>query len=221
MGVSMKVIYIYDTLCGWCNVARPKIIELKHRIDEFNVKNQDQQIVFDAIHFNLFEKHHSPKLEGDFLDVVKKVAFKVSPRMSGGKFSQEYIDLLSSGKFIHNSDKSSLACTIMREKINFDDYFYYSMELQSLLFEKGLVIDDYNILNSLSEKYGLDKDIFNELLLSKDIIDIKNYNKSVATIYMNQLRISGVPALIKDDENDNLEVFNPHNLEEVLSNLKI
>ena len=216
----MKVIYIYDTLCGWCNVARPKVVALKTKIDEHNEKHLDNKISFDAIHFNLFEKHHMPKLEGKFLDMVKEVAFEVSPKMDGGKFSQEYIDLLSAGDFIHNSDKSSLACTIMREKLHFDDYFSYAMELQALLFEQGVAIDKAEVLDDLSEKYGLDKGIFNDLLFSKEIMDIKNFNKSVASNYMNQLRANGVPILITE-QGENLDSLNPHNLEEVLLALGI
>ena len=216
----MKVIYIYDTLCGWCNVARPKVVALKTKIDEHNEKHLDNKISFDAIHFNLFEKHHMPKLEGKFLDMVKEVAFEVSPKMDGGKFSQEYIDLLVSGDFIHNSDKSSLACTIMREKLHFDDYFSYAMELQALLFEQGVAIDDSTVLDDLSEKYALDKGVFNDLLFSKEIMDIKNFNKSVASNYMNQLRANGVPILITE-QGENLDSLNPHNLEEVLSALGI
>ena len=220
----MKVIYIYDTLCGWCNVARPKIVELKAKIDEHNSKNPNNYISFDAIHFNLFEKHHMPKLEGKFLEMVKDVAFNVSPKMNGGKFSQKYIDVMASGDFIHNSDKSSLACTVMREKLNFDDYFAFAMELQTLLFEEGVLIDDEKVLNDLSEKYGLDKDVFNDLLISKEIMDIKNFNKSVASNYMNQLRVNGVPVLITEEgeeDNKNIDSLNPHNLEEVLSVLGI
>lgn len=216
----MKVIYIYDALCGWCNVARPKVVALKTKIDEHNEKHLDNKISFDAIHFNLFEKHHMPKLEGKFLDMVKEVAFEVSPKMDGGKFSQEYIDLLSSGDFIHNSDKSSLACTIMREKLHFDDYFSYAMELQTLLFEQGVAIDKAEVLDDLSEKYALDKGIFNNLLFSKEIMDIKNFNKSVASNYMNQLRANGVPILITE-QGENLDSLNPHNLEEVLLALGI
>lgn len=220
----MKVIYIYDTLCGWCNVARPKVIALKAKIDAHNDSNPNNQISFDAIHFNLFEKHHMPKLEGKFLEMVREVAFDVSPKMNGGKFSQKYIDLLSSGDFIHNSDKSSLACTVIREKLNFDDYFSYSIELQSLLFEQGISIDDAKILDGLSEKYGLDKEVFNELLVSKEIMDIKNFNKSVATNYMNQLRVNGVPVLITEEGEEHqkdINNLNPHILEEVLNTLGI
>jgi putative protein-disulfide isomerase len=216
----MKVIYIYDTLCGWCNVARPKVVALKTKIDEHNEKHLDNKISFDAIHFNLFEKHHMPKLEGKFLDMVKEVAFEVSPKMDGGKFSQEYIDLLVSGDFIHNSDKSSLACTIMREKLHFDDYFSYAMELQALLFEQGVAIDDSTVLDDLSEKYALDKGVFNDLLFSKEIMDIKNFNKSVSSNYMNQLRANGVPILVTEQGED-VDSLNPHNLEEVLSALGI
>lgn len=212
----MKVIYIYDTLCGWCNIARPSIIALKNKIDEYNDNNPNNLINFDIIHFNLFEKHHSPKIEDGFLDMVKKVAFEISPKMNGGKFSQKYIDLLSSGKFIHNSDKSSLACTVMRERVNFDDYFNFSMDLQTSLFEEGVMIDDQKVLDDLSEKYALDKEVFNDLLVSKEIMEIKNYNKLIVSNYMNQKRVQGVPILIMQD-GDDLEALNPYNLEEVLS----
>jgi protein-disulfide isomerase-like protein with CxxC motif len=201
-------------------MARPKIIALRNKINEYNEKSEEK-INFEAIHYNMFEKHDISKLDGEFLDMVKKVAFEVSPAMKGGKFSQEYINLISSGKFIHNSDRSSLACTTMREKLNFDDYFDFSMELQALLFESGIQIDDMKILEDLAEKYGLDKEVFDESLVSEEIMKIKNYNKSVATVYMNQLGLNGVPSLISEDKDGNISLLNPQSVEKTLAILKI
>ncbi|MCL2567384.1 MAG: DsbA family protein [Alphaproteobacteria bacterium] len=216
----MKVIYIYDTLCGWCNMARPKIIALRNKINEYN-DGSSEKIHFEAIHYNMFEKHDISQLNGDFLEMVKRVAFEVAPKMQGGKFSQEYINLLSSGKFIHNSDRSSLACTVMREKLNFDDYFDFSMELQAMLFEQGIAIDDMNVLEALSEKYGLDAEVFAEALVSEEIMKIKNYNKSAATAFMNQQGINGVPALITENSGGELSSLNPHNLGKTLQILNL
>jgi protein-disulfide isomerase-like protein with CxxC motif len=201
-------------------MARPKIIALRDKINAHNDSRSDK-ISFEAIHYNMFEKSDVSMLNGEFLDMVKRVAFEVAPKMHGGKFSQEYIDLLSSGKFIHNSDRSSLACTVMREKLNFDDYFGFSMELQAMLFEQGVQIDDMKILQDLAEKYGLEADVFTEALSSEEIMKIKNYNKSVAQVFMNQLGLNGVPSLIMEDDKGELTALNPHNLEKTLENLNI
>lgn len=166
-----RIIYVYDTLCGWCHVVSPII----DRIYDYAA---EKGIAFEHYHSRFFTENNIPEMNNDFLDKIKRVGKKLAPKMTGITFSDEYIELCSSEDFVYHSNLTSLG--VAAAKILDDNgakTFMYSKRLQESIFQYGKNPNDLEtILNAADEIYYLND--FNDQL--KDAITRKNaINESV------------------------------------------
>ena len=100
--MNARIIYVYDTLCGWCKVVRPEIVRL------FDAVGYDLPVV--VLHRRLFVGVHVPVIDEAILQKVRRVGWKAGPLLTGQQFSEAYIDLIQRADFNHDSHLTALAC---------------------------------------------------------------------------------------------------------------
>ncbi len=187
----MEIIYIYDTYCGWCNIAKYNIKKLYD-----NTKNTHK---WTFLHLNLFNNNNIIEITPQFLSMVKNVGTNIALEKTGKNFSAEYFNLLQKPNFIHQSDVSALCCATI-EYINKDILCEYSLALQNYLFDKGCDIT-LDLATSLAHNFNILEDDFKNAYKNNEVLNIKNANIIKAKKYMVKLKSNGIPLLVLNNNN--------------------
>ncbi len=176
---KLKIIYVYDALCGWCyafSKVMTKLYALHHEEFYFDVISGGM-ILGDRVgpisESSDIIKEHLPRLE----------------ETSGVKFGAGYLKVLEKGEQIQDSEKPSIALTVFRSFLP-DQAILFAADLQTTKYQDGtdLALDESYF--PLLEKYGIDQNLFLEKLQSEEFKQLAYYDFAIAK----QLQVSGYPA---------------------------
>lgn len=183
----MKLIYVYDALCGWCYGFSPVI----------------EQFV-DA-HKNEFELEviSGGMITGDRIGPIGEVASYISwaylnvEKASGVKFGLDFLDkTLKTGTAIFTSIPSSIALSIIKSKIP-EQSLAFATALQKGIYFDGIEPTNIEEYAKIGEKFGLNKLEF--------LDDMKgDYFKNLAEIDFKksqELQVSGFPTVFLEVHN--------------------
>lgn len=167
-----KLIYGYDTLCGWCYGFSKEI--------EKTIQLLKNDIDFELVNGGLFAGVRGPKMGYMSAHIRRNMQF-VTDR-TGQKFGKGFTDLLDQIHYPYNSMKSSVAIEIIKE-LKPSKVFEFAGGIQKLFFEEGRDIHSDDFYLSLIDNYGLDEDQFIKSLHSKyyenkakdSFFEIQNY----------------------------------------------
>jgi len=154
----MKLIYIYDALCGWCYGFAPTMRDFYQ-----NHKND----------FETIEVISGGMITGERIGAIGQVApyiktaYKDVENRTGVKFGEEFLkDILEEGSAIFTSIPPSIALSVFKKEAQNnpqlageknENILHFAEDLQSLIYFDGIVPKDYSKYGQLAEKYKLDK----------------------------------------------------------------
>jgi putative protein-disulfide isomerase len=141
----MKLIYIYDALCGWCYGFAPAMRDFyQNHKDDF----ESIQVVSGGM------------ITGERIGAIGEVApyiktaFKDVEKRTGVKFGQTFLtDILEEGSTIFTSIPPAITLSVFKKETQNnpelageknEKILHYAQDLQSLIYFDGIVPEDYS-----------------------------------------------------------------------------
>lgn len=158
----MRLIYIYDALCGWCYGFSPVI-------QEFAKAHQDELQV---------EVLSGGMVTGERVGPIGQVAgyirqaYQTVEERTGVQFGKGFLkNILEPGTAVFDSVPPSLALTIAK---NFKPELALSFAgaLQKAIYEDGIIPQDTEAYVELAGSFGLDTEQFRNLMGHEDAISL-------------------------------------------------
>lgn len=202
-----KVIYIYDTLCGWCNIARP---EIEKFLEHINGKTE-----FEAYHRQLFVGTRVPIIDEKFLEMVRNVGNVKGPAITGVKISERYYNMIQEKGFSHNSENSSIVASIVKKLTGSTKSVEYAHLLQKLIFDYGMNPNKKEVIDEVSRISLLNVSKINSLVDDSSIRELVDHDKNKAVEIQKRMNIQGVPCLLIED-NEKLVKLDPYNYKNMI-----
>ena len=146
----MKILYVYDALCGWC-------YGFSDVISRFHEK-YNSSLDFEVISGGM--------VVGGRVGEIGKVASYISSaykdveRISGVKFGSKFLDsTLKDGKTIFTSTPPAIAMSIFKE-INKNKQVQFACELQKAIYFEGLAPKNLETYVHVVSIFGIDAQSF-------------------------------------------------------------
>ncbi len=165
----MKLIYIYDALCGWCYGFAPAMRDFYQ-----NHKNDFETI--DVISGGMITGEGIGAI-GEVAPYIK-TAYKDVENRTGVQFGEKFLkDILEEGSAIFTSIPPSIALSIFKKETQEnpqlageknEKILHFAEDLQSLIYFDGIIPKDYSKYGELATKYGLDNTDFVEKMNNSD-----------------------------------------------------
>jgi putative protein-disulfide isomerase len=148
---KMEILYIYDTLCGWCYGFGPVVTKIEQ---EYSNK-ADIQIISGGM------------VLGDRVQPVGKMApyiLNAIPRLekiTGVKIGEPYITQLKEGSYVTSSEKPAIAlCVFKSFKDKQHISFAHKVQEQNFLYAKDLNVDA--TYSEVAATFGVDALLFEQ-----------------------------------------------------------
>jgi len=180
----MKLIYIYDALCGWCYGFTPVIEELLQRFgDEMEV---------DVLSGGMFlSANHRPA--SAMYNYISQAHIQVEA-VTGVKFGPAFLEEYLRTDDIMDSEKPSIALTVFKQ-YQPAKALSFAHDMQLALNYEGKSLNEDDTYRQLLSKYQLPIDEF----LDKMKEDANRYDTVQEFKQVEQWGITGFPAAILDD----------------------
>lgn len=177
---NLKVIYVYDPLCGWCYGFSPV---MKKFYKKFRNKLD-------------FEVISGGMVVGERIGPIGKVApyikdaYKVVEERTGVTFGRQFLKALDEGSMIFSSIPPSRALTAFKV-FRPNDAILMAHELQKSIYYDGKAPGDGKIYSELAKKFELPVESYEEALWSDNIAS-KTEQEFVTS---GKLGVSGFPTV--------------------------
>lgn len=181
MKKSVKIIYVYDALCGWCYGFSPVFKQCyeKHKNDfEFEVLSGGM-MVGDRI--------------GSINDIAPyiKTAYHTVENTTGVKFGEAYLGVLEDGSMILNSELPSIALSLFKQYFP-DQSVLFAHEIQNALYFDGRDPNEFETFRYIAVNHGIDPDEFEAKMKTEGAKEAAYYDFALAK----QLRVESFPAVL-------------------------
>lgn len=177
----MKVVYVYDALCGWCYGFSPVI-------SKFQEKYKDS-LNFEVISGGMITGNRIGPI-GEVASYISW-AYKNVEKASGVKFGDKFLNnTLKDGSAIFTSVPPAIALSVFKE-LDYNNSVQFASELQKAIYYDGIYPKNLDVYGEIASKFGLDTKSF--VLKMKDHLYEKlaedDFKKSSA------LNVSGFPTI--------------------------
>ena len=181
MKESVKIIYVYDALCGWCYGFSPVLKQCyeKHKNDfEFEVLSGGM-MMGDRI--------------GSINDIAPyiKTAYHTVENTTGVKFGEAYLRVLEDGSMILNSELPSIALSLFKQYFP-DQSVLFAHEIQYALSFDGRDPNEFETFRYIAVNHGIDPDEFEAKMKTETAKEAAYYDFALAK----QLRVESFPAVL-------------------------
>lgn len=178
----MRLIYVYDALCGWCYGFSPVIEEFAQQHSEFEILVISGGMVL-----------------GDRVGPIGEVApyinwaYKDVERATGVTFGKDFLEgTLKDGKAIFTSMPAALALAAFKtQSPEYDQSLAFAARLQKALYWEGTAPLDWEAYGKLAEEFDLEPAAFVAALHDKSTLEAAQEDFALA----NDLGVQGFPAV--------------------------
>jgi putative protein-disulfide isomerase len=181
MKKSVKIIYVYDALCGWCYGFSPVLKQCyeKHKNDfEFEVLSGGM-MMGDRI--------------GSINDIAPyiKTAYHTVENTTGIKFGEAYLRVLEDGSMILNSELPSIALSLFKQYFP-EQSVLFAHEIQNALYFDGRDPNEFETFRHIAVNHGIDPDEFEAKMRTESAKEAAYYDFALAK----QLRVESFPTVL-------------------------
>lgn len=181
MKKPIKIIYVYDALCGWCYGFSPVLKECyeKHKNEfEFEVLSGGMMIG-DRV--------------GSINDIAPyiKSAYHTVENTTGVKFGEAYLRVLEDGSMVLNSEMPSIALSLFKQYFP-DQSVLFAHEIQNALYFDGRDPSEIETYRYIAVNHGIDPDEFEVKMNLESSKEAAYYDFALAK----QLRVESFPAVL-------------------------
>lgn len=179
---KLKLIYIYDALCGWCYGFSPVMSAFaeKHKADI------DIQVVSGGM------------IRGDRVGPIGEVAayikdaYKTVEDSTGVQFGKAFLeDILEEGSTIFTSIPSSIALAVfktLKPALSLD----FAADLQKAIYQDGIAPQDIEAYANRAANYGIDATQFKEMMQQDTFLTMAEEDFTLTQ----QMGVNGFPTII-------------------------
>lgn len=182
---TMKLLYVYDPLCGWCYGFGP----VAEKIEQ----NYNGSVEIEIISGGM--------VMGDRIAPVGNMADYILgaiPRLqktTGVTFGQPYIELLKEGSYVTSSEKPSVALCVYKSFKN-DRRVEFAHSIQKAFFIEAKDLNQDSIYANLAATFGIDQEQF--LIRMNDSTYLKQAHAEFKRAA--ELGVTGFPTLLQKQE---------------------
>lgn len=147
----MKLLYVYDPLCGWCYGFGPVV----ERIEKEYAGSVEVEIISGGM---ITGSRVEPvgRMAGYILNAIPRVE-----RMTGIEFGEPYKELLKEGTYITSSVKPSLALCVFKSFAT-TQAVEYGHTIQTAFYKEARDLNQDELYAELAVPFGIDRTIFLE-----------------------------------------------------------
>lgn len=181
MKKSVKIIYVYDALCGWCYGFSPVLKQC------YEMHKND----FD------FEVLSGGMMMGDRIGSINdiapyiKTAYHAVENTTGVKFGEAYLRVLEDGSMILNSELPSIALSLFKQYFP-DQSVLFAHEIQNALYFDGRDPNEFETFRYIAVNHGIDPDEFEAKMKTESAKEAAYYDFALAK----QLRVESFPTVL-------------------------
>ena len=180
-----KIIYFFDTLCGWCYGFSPVIKKIAEKYgDEFDFEVISGGMVMGE------RVQPASVMAGYILKAYKQVE-----NMTGVEFGEPYLNMLREGTRIQSSLEPALVMTTFKQ-FQSQNAVTFAHDLQKLNYVEGADLNDFDSYKELVESYGLDWQIFKKELRTEFIRKTTYSDFALSNAY----QVSGFPTVFFEND---------------------
>ena len=180
---SMKLVYYYDPLCGWC-------YGFSSVMSQVNEKYGDQ-LEIEVVCGGLFLGNRSGPVNR-VAPHIKSGAYKSVELRTGVVFGKSFLnDIFGEGKMILNSLPPTIALSIVKEKYPNQQLKFAELLLKAV-YSDGIDPTDVDALSTYAVQVGLDKEEFKVMMA--DVRYKKAAKKEFDTF--NNSQYAGMPSVV-------------------------
>lgn len=200
----MKIVYVYDALCGWCFGFAPVMAQFEEKYK-------------DTLEFEIIS---GGMITGDRIGAIGDVASYISwayknvEDASGVKFGSVFLnETLKNGTAIFTSIPPAIALSVFKSKLP-KQSLNFASALQNAIYYDGIEPENITEYATIAERFGLDKsqflsDMQNETYLLKAQNDFKKSSG---------LRVNGFPTVFVLHQNQHYKMASGYVSFETLEN---
>jgi putative protein-disulfide isomerase len=177
----MKLIYIYDALCGWC-------YGFSSTIQSF-YQEYDHELELEVVSGGM--------VTGSRIGLIGEVASYISwaykdvEQRTGVKFGEDFLNkTLKDGKAIFSSIPPAIALSVFKSQLPHKS-LDFAERLQKAVYFDGIEPENYAAYGTLAQEFGLDATDFVSQM--QESASLKAAEKDFA--YTAQLQVSGFPTV--------------------------
>jgi putative protein-disulfide isomerase len=177
----LKIIYVYDALCGWCYGFSSVIKEC------FEIHKNDFE----------FEVLSGGMIIGDRVGTINQVApfiktaYHSVENTTGIKFGEPYLRQLENGTMVLDSEKPSIALSVFKSYFS-DITVRFVHDLQRAIYYDGKNPNEYDLYRFLAVIHGIDPDDFEKEMKLDSSKESAYYDFAL----VRQLRVESFPAVL-------------------------
>lgn len=146
----MKVVYVYDALCGWCYGFSPVM-------EEFYEKHKDE-VEFEVISGGMVKGQRIGPI-GEVAGYIK-YAYKDVEQATGIEFGKAFLkDVLEEGSTIFTSIPPAIALSVFKDEEP-DRALHFAKRIQKAIYYDGIDPSNNQAYGRLAEEFGLNKERF-------------------------------------------------------------
>ena len=180
-----KIIYFFDTLCGWCYGFSPVMKQI--------VEKYQDEFEFEVISGGMVtgERVQPASVMADYI----LGAYKQVEDRTGVTFGEPFLDMLRDGTRIQSSFEPALVLrtfkTFLPEKA-----VLFAHDLQKMNYSDGLDLNNFSNYQAVVEKYEINWTIF------KEKMETQAMNKATIQDFQisNAYEVTGFPAVFFENE---------------------
>jgi putative protein-disulfide isomerase len=178
---KMKVIYVYDALCGWCYGFSPVIEEFART----HANELDIEVVSGGM------------VTGERIGPIGEVAAYISwaykdvEKATGVTFGKHFLEgILRDGKAVFTSIPPAIALSVFKS-LKPEQSLAFAARLQKAVYYDGIEPEKLAAYGTLAKEFGIDADDFIAKMQQEDYANAaeEDFSKSAA------LQVSGFPTI--------------------------
>lgn len=183
---KMKLLYVYDPLCGWCYGFGPVAEKIE--------KNFNSNVEVEIISGGMIMGDRVAPI-GNMADYILSAIPRLE-RTTGVTFGQQYIELLKEGSYVTSSEKPSVALCVYKS-FKTDRSIEFAHSIQKAFFIDAKDLNQDSTYADLAVPFGIDRNQF--LIRMKDATYLKQAHAEFKRAA--DLGITGFPTLLQKQEN--------------------
>lgn len=199
-----KIIYFFDTLCGWCYGFSPVIKKLAEKYGD--------QFEFEVVSGGMVtgERVQPARVMADYI----LGAYKQVEQTTGVTFGEPFLDMLKEGSRMQSSFEPALVMTTFKTFLPKKAVFF-AHDLQSANYHDGIDLNNFLNYKPLVEKYGLDWSVFAEKMKTQAMAKATNQDFQISNAY----EVTGFPTVFFENETARSPISKGYQSFEVLDDI--
>lgn len=178
---KVTIIYIFDPICGWCYSFNPVIEKLHAKFkDKVNFTIVSGGMIIDK----------KVRPISNLTEFILS-GYEDMQNLTGVKFGEAYIQMVTEGKELLDSERPARAMTAF-QSLHPEKSLEFAQKLQEAHFKHGKSLNNESTYHHLAKEFGIDADAFVSLMNSEKIKEAtRNDFKKVE-----EAGINGFPTLL-------------------------